>query len=426
MQQIEARDCLVITGSARSEDAVRGYDISMAHLSEVAFWKDSKMHCPDDVVRSVCGSVALKPETVIVLESTANGVGDYFHSEWLRAQMGSSDKVPVFVPWHEIDMYSKPVDDAQALWDAMDDYEHMLWDDGRTLEQVNWYHHKRKEYRDQQLMMAEYPTSASEAFTATGCCPFLPEDLDRLEERCMAPVFMGDIQGDGLCGEDAKRSIHLVKDAAKLLKVWEWPDCDPVARVRYIVVVDVGGRSENSDYSVIAVWRVGDGSRHHTIVAQWRGHIDHDLLAWKAMQLAKYYNNALLAVESNTLTNESARAGQSDYILQEVRRVYGNVYLREGRKLGFHTNVKTKSMAIAYLIAALRDGAYVERDLDAVNEMRDYEERNGRYNARRGKHDDILMTRAIGLFLLHDKRVNPNCESPDPSMASDPWFTSAG
>ena len=73
VQQIEARDCLVITGSSLSEDAARGYDLSMAHLSEVAFWKDSAMHDPDDVVRSVCGSVVLKPETVIVLESTASG-----------------------------------------------------------------------------------------------------------------------------------------------------------------------------------------------------------------------------------------------------------------------------------------------------------------------------------------------------------------
>ena len=193
-------------------------------------------------------------------------------------------------------------------------------------------------------------------------------------------------------------------------------------RVKYITVVDVGGRSPGSDYSVIAVWRVGDDRRKHAIVAQWRGHIDHDLLAWKSMQLAKYYNNALLAVESNTLTNEAARAGQSDYILREVKMVYGNMYLREGHKLGFHTNVKTKGMAIAHLIAAVRDDKYVERDVEAVNEMRDYEDHNGRYSARKGKHDDILMTRAIGLYLLNDKRVNPSRRSPDPSFADDSWF----
>jgi hypothetical protein len=114
VQQIAARDCLVLTGSSRSEDAARGYDIAMAHLSEVAFWQESAMHSPDDLVRSVCGSIALKPETVIVLESTADGVGDFFHDEWLRAQSGSSDKVAVFVPWHEISIYSLAVDDAEA------------------------------------------------------------------------------------------------------------------------------------------------------------------------------------------------------------------------------------------------------------------------------------------------------------------------
>ena len=425
VQQIESRDSLIITGSARSEDAVRGYDITMAHLSEVAFWKDSPMHRPDDVVRSVCGSVALKPETVIVLESTADGVGDYFHSEWLRAKMGYSDKVPVFVPWYEISNYSHPVDDPQALWQAMDEYERRLWDEGRTLEQVMWYHEKRKEFRRHELMMKEYPSSASEAFTATGSCPFVTEDLDRLEEYCQQPVFTGDIQGEGLEGEEAKRNIHLVKDAGGLLKVWEQPEHDAPVRTRYITVVDVGGRSEDSDYSVIAVWRVGNANRKHAIVAQWRGHIDHDLLAWKAMQLSVYYNNALLVVESNTLTNEAARAGQSDYILQRVNRVYGNVYVREGRKLGFHTNIKTKGVAIAYLIADMRDGKYIERDLDAVNEMRDYEEHNDRYGARAGKHDDILMTRAIGLHVLHDKRVNPKSESPGTSLAVDPWFATA-
>jgi len=55
VQQIAARDCLVLTGSSRSEDAARGYDIAMAHLSEVAFWQESAMHSPDDLVRSVCG-----------------------------------------------------------------------------------------------------------------------------------------------------------------------------------------------------------------------------------------------------------------------------------------------------------------------------------------------------------------------------------
>lgn len=424
VQQILSRDCLVITGSSRSEDVARGYDISMAHLSEVAHWQDSAMYSPDDVVRSVCGSVVLKPDTVIVLESTADGVGDYFHDEWQRAQMERSDKEALFVPWHEIGIYTLPVDDAVSLWEGMDDYERMLWNDGCTLEQINWYHHKRMEYRRHELMMSEYPTNATEAFIASGFSPFAPEHLDELEHNCIPPKFVGDIQADGQRGREAKNNIRLIAASNGLLKVWERPERNRAIRTRYLAVVDVGGRSDNSDYSVIAVWRVSDTSRLAAIVAQWRGHIDHDQLAWKAMQLAKYYNDALLAVESNTLTNEAARAGESEYILRTVHEVYGNIYERGRHKLGFHTNSRTKRMAITALIEAVREGKYIERDQDAVNEMRCYEEHNGRYAAPAGKHDDILMTRAIGLLLMEEIRVMRKNPSPDTSLANDGWMFS--
>ena len=417
VQQLESRECLVITGSSRSEDAVRGYDIALSHLSEVAFWQSSVMHSPDDLVRSVCGSIVLKPETVIVLESTANGVGDYFHDEWLRALSGRSDKEPVFVPWHEIGIYSLAVDDASALWEQLDDYERTLWDDGCTLEQINWYHKKRREYRVQQLMMAEYPSNASEAFTMSGYNPFAPEHLDRLAEGCtVEPVLIGDIHADGQEGAAAKSNVRLVSESNGLLKVWERPMKESPVKAKYLVVVDVGGRSEMSDYSVIAVLKMGRHPEKTRVVAQWRGHIDHDRLAWKSMQLAKFYNNALLAIESNTLTNEAARAGESEYILKSLYLAYGSMYKREGGQLGFHTNAKTKRMAIAELIASLRDGTYIERDMDAVNEMRDYEDHNGHYKARAGKHDDILMTRAIGLYIIKRLWTAP---APDKGLAED-------
>lgn len=426
VQQLASRDCLVLTGSSRSEDAVRGYDIKMAHMSEVAFWQDSAMHSPDDLIRSVCGSVALEPETVIVLESTAKGVGSYFHEEWQRALLGRSDKVPLFVPWQDIGIYSKKVEGPAALWEELDEYELALWEEGCTLEQINWYHNKRKEYRTHELMMAEYPSSESEAFATTGHNPFAREHLDALEEGCHnPPVMVGDIQADGDSGHAAKCNVRLVSASNGLLKVWEMPEKGGAEKVRYCVVVDVGGRSESSDYSVIAVWRVAMPSRPAAIVAQWRGHIDHDELGWKAMQLALYYNNALLVVESNTLTNEAARAGESEYILQQVYKCYGLVYKRDGKHLGFHTNVKTKREAITALIKAVRLRTYEERDMDAVNEMRTYQCINGRYEARNGKHDDILMTRAIGLLVMEDDRVSGGDpeKQPDTSLARDGWMT---
>ena len=61
---------------------------------------------------------------------------------------------------------------------------------------------------------------------------------------------------------------------------------------RYLTVVDVGGRSAKSDWSVIVVFDrlfMAEGGKP-VVVDQWYGHIDIDLLAWKAAQIAAYYD----------------------------------------------------------------------------------------------------------------------------------------
>ena len=74
---------------------------------------------------------------------------------------GQSDKQPVFVPWTEIAIYRQPVSDVAKLVGELDNYEKRLWEDGCTLEMINWYHHKRLEYPTQNLMAAEFPRSES-------------------------------------------------------------------------------------------------------------------------------------------------------------------------------------------------------------------------------------------------------------------------
>ena len=173
-----------------------------------------------------------------------------------------------------------------------------------------------------------------------------------------------------------------------------------------MVTVDVGGRSDSADYSVIAVTDCMGTDGRPEVVAQWRGHIDHDLLAWKAAQIAKYYCNALLVVESNTLEIERCDGDGGEYVLDTIGRFYRNVYCRPGTcRVGFHTNRETKQKALYDLIAAVRDGTYVEHDAKAVDEMSWYEQKsNGQWGAMRGKHDDILMTRCITLKVINDTR----------------------
>ena len=150
------------------------------------------------------------------------------------------------------------------------------------------------------------------------------------------------------------------------------------------------------------------------VVAQWYGHIDMDLLAWKAAQISAYYNEALLVIESNTLEthdkNRQVDGDQSQYILNQIVGVYPNLYarkqsedeIRQGapRKYGFHTNVSTKPMVISTLTKVVRTCSYIERDERALNEMLVFERKpNGSTGAVVGEHDDLLMTRAIGLHI---------------------------
>lgn len=409
VSEIAGRECLVVSASSGSQEAMRGYDISMAHLTEVSFWRSTNQKSPESLISAVCGSVALEPDTVIVLESTANGVGNYFHTEWLRSKAHLSDKEAVFVPWYEIEIYRMRVNDVNALLDAMDDYEVNLWKKGLTLEMIAWHHAKRKEYTTHAQMMTEYPTDDIEAFSNTTNCVFNPEGVEKLRYDCYPATWVGELDADGREGVNAIQNIRFEPSPQGKFKIWKMPD--PVSHPapdRYYVVVDVGGMSESSDYSVIAVLDRFSAEGRPEIVAQWRGHTYHDILAWKAVQIAKWYCNALLIIESNTLEAEHTEGDGSSFILDLIASVYRNLYRRKpspsdperSRRYGFHTNRRTKDDAIYWQIKMVRDGRYIEHDEDALEEYSCYERKsNGSYGAKSGHHDDILMTRSIALYV---------------------------
>ena len=106
------------------------------------------------------------------------------------------------------------------------------------------------------------------------------------------------------------------------------------------------------------------------------------------------------------------------YILNQIAPLYPQLYarrqsedeIRQGipRKYGFHTNTATKPMIISTLINVVRDKLYTERDTQCLDEYLTYElKQNGSYGAILGKHDDILMTRAIGLHICFNEMPVP-------------------
>lgn len=414
---ITGRDCLVLMGTAQVDDVVRGYDIAMAHMSEVAFWPSSTMRNPEDVMRSVDGSLLVGGLTVEVLESTANGIGNYFHNEWLLSVNGETDKHAVFIPWYEIEIYRLPVDEAEIadLWKNFDDYERNLWRIGCTLEMIKWYHEKRKSYQSHHKMMAEFPTNSTEAFSTSGRCVFSLSRLDAMRTQCCEPLAKGELK-------KVNGKWRIIDEGKPRLKVWKMPTTD-MLESKYVVGVDIGGRSASADYSVISVIDCHD--RICETVAQWRGHIDHDLLIEKAIAIASFYNQALLVVESNTLETH-ASDGKSAYLLRRLKDEYSNVFRRKtephGFKVGFQTNVLTKAQVVNHLVTMVREGLLVEHDSDAIDEMSWFEERlGGGFGAIDGKHDDMVMSRGIALLVNHVyANTYSNCSDFPTSSNSTP------
>lgn len=445
--RVPQRNCKIKIGTAERPDGCRGGAYSLVHLSEVGIWKKTDGKSPEDIVRSACSGILLRPLTMIVYESTANGTGNFFHTEYKAAADPAvkSQFEHLFIAWYQIEQYSLPFDDDRQLRDFVKwlyenrDNENVmssreepckylwwLWNKGATFEAINWYIQERAGKNDHAIMASEFPSDDIEAFVHSGTMVFDRYQVEKFNDACRNPRFIGDVYADGDEGEAALSNVRFHEDHQGLLWIWELPELDENIGItdRYLTVVDVGGRSNKADFSVIVVFdrlNMIDGDRP-SVVAQWYGHCDIDLLAWKAAQIAAYYDNSLLVIESNTLeTHDRERqvegGDQSQYILNQISNIYPNLYarrqsedeIRQGipRKYGFHTNIATKPMIISTLIKVIREQLYTERDKRCLDEYLTYERKqNGAYGAIINKHDDLLMTRAIGMHIcFHEMEI---------------------
>lgn len=444
ISRVPQRNCKIKIGTAERPDSCRGGDYNLVHLSEVGVWKSTEGKTPEEIVGSACQGVLYRPMTMIIYESTAKGVGNFFHREYVDARDNPRSQFrAMFVPWYEIEQNSLEVEDRRAFAGRLLDgresrasasnreepgsYLWWLWERGATLSGINWYIKERAKMSSHGMMASECPSDDIEAFVNSGTSVFDKYQVEAFRRGCQRAVLVGEVYGDGDSGEAALQGVRFKEDSEGGLWIWTEPDPEDAEEEvdgRYLTVVDVGGRSDKADWSVVVVFdriEMLVGGKP-SVAAQWRGHIDIDLLAWKAAQIAAYYDNSLLVIESNTLeTHDRERdvdGDQSHYILNQIREVYPNLYarrqseeeIRQGlpRKWGFHTNIATKPMIISNLVKVVREGLYIERDSRCLEEMLVYEKRaNGSYGAIVGSHDDMLMTRAIGLHVCYNEMEPP-------------------
>lgn len=180
-------------GTAGNKAVGRSSTVQLFHGSEVGFWPNAQQHAA-----GILQAIPDEPNTEVFKESTANGVGNYFHKEWQDAEAGLSDYIAIFVPWYWQDEYQKEVPQGFVL-DAdeqqyMDAYE-------LTLEQMAWRRMKIIELKDPILFKQEYPATAAEAFQVTGSDPYIKSELVMAARN----ASVNDAFGDKKIGVDPAR-----------------------------------------------------------------------------------------------------------------------------------------------------------------------------------------------------------------------------
>lgn len=414
-KQIRDRGCVIYIGSMERPNSLHSGNYKLVHCSEVGLWKETKQRKPSDFVNSFEGSVPLEPFTLVALESTAKGTGNFFHTMWQAAMRGENAYTPVFVAWWEIDLYYLPFasfDEMKKFVQSMNANEQYMFSLGATLEGIHWYREKRKSYENDWDMQEGFPSTADEAFVTSGRKAHHPLHIKQMEIFVKKPASIGELYADATQGKAAiDASLHYKDVANGQFFVWKHPDLVKRYTHRYIVSLDIGGSSENADWSVI---RVLDRLPMMTggvpeFVATYRFHMDQDLTAWRAVQVAKYYGDALLVVERNSLRTLQTEGNFSMTVLDIISHTYPHLYFRDdpdktregvAPRYGFFTDRNSKELVVTAIKRGLRDMGFIERDQRMLDECGWYELKpNGSYGAIDGQHDDIYMSSGIALYV---------------------------
>lgn len=167
-------DSSYYVGTAGSKETGRGGTIQLLHGSETAFWTNAETHFAGIMQSVPTGGFA--SDTEVVLESTANGIGNKFHELWDDSTKGKGDYRAIFTPWYWQEEYStiapKSFDLNLPEFEEYRDFAQALKMGRKQVElttnQLYWMHLKRMELGSEWLFKQEYPATAEEAFQTSG------------------------------------------------------------------------------------------------------------------------------------------------------------------------------------------------------------------------------------------------------------------
>lgn len=406
--------------TAKNKSAGRSDTINFLHGSEVATWENG-----EDLVASLMQTVpdaeVMDKPSMVFLESTAEGRGNYFHKEYVAAVEGKNNYQPAFAPWWILDTYER--DATFEDLGKLNDYELFLVDLMRqghdTLghhfpiseeaipRKLAFYRRKAKDFAaTPERLPQEYPSTWQEAFIASGKNVFNPLALQEMEKDA-TPLEDVDYYKIAPLEDRPYEEFELEKVQFEPnetpddftykapLKIWE----KPKPYKEYVIGADVAEGLKGGDFSVATVVDVSTMA----VVARWRGHCDPDKFGEILGALGTYYNYALIGVEVNNhgLTTVQKLRDTFYTNLYKRDRGYDEEWETPTVNLGWKTDMRTKRLMIDDLIKLVRERVIKDKDIVFINEAFSYvRDERGRMNAEEGSHDDVVMSTAIAYQLF--------------------------
>lgn len=343
---------------------------------------------------------AIGPATArghLMVVSTANGMhdeetglGNEFHRLWVNAEESGYSKR--FLGW-------QVHPDRDQDW-----YENSV----ATRELKSW---QRAE---------SYPSNEAEAFTLTNRVFFEADDLLWYGNNAVRkPLYRARLEMVG------PRGARWEQASAGPLRVF----VEPRQGRRYAIGADVAtGRGR--DYSSAHVVDLGSME----FVAEWHGRVDSDLYARDLHFLGRWYQTALIAVETAGGYGEAVIAALRDRT--SGRPAYPKLYrhvmssradLPEAKPFGFPTNVKTRPLILNGLDRALREHAIPFLSTDTLFEYKSFvmHDTGTSPAAAQGMRDDRVMSSAIAIEMYRLRGAwsdRPPRKKPRRQGRAYPWL----
>ena len=278
-----------MVGTAGAKETARGLTFQFFHGSEVGFWPNAEVHMRGALESVPSGGFAEGSE--VILESTANGVGNTFHTKWMEAEEEGSEYEAIFIPWYWQEEYRE---DPPANWSPSQEDQALgdVYNLSKT--QIRWMELKRRSLGADWVFKQEYPFNAAEAFQFGGDVGLISSELVQ-EARAEKPDLHSP-HAPRIAGCDPARSvIRSDRDSTgfavrqgRIIEMVEKMNSDDLVAVarRAAEIID----KHKIDMMFIDVSGLGAGVYDILKDMRYGRHITQIFGNAKALKIEKYYN----------------------------------------------------------------------------------------------------------------------------------------